>query len=64
MGKNCGTWVSSERLVGAGIAIYPDSMKHWNAPNNHESISEAERNRILDDVKRAFAYDNVTVYVE
>ena len=49
--------VDSEILTGqSGLGIYKDSIQFWNSPNNDEAIDETERERIVDNIKRAFKF--------
>lgn len=49
--------IDSEVLAPPGsIAVYGGSIVRWEPPHGAEEIDEAERARILDDVRRAFAW--------
>lgn len=47
-------WIDSEVLAKPGaIAMYKDSIKYWESSDPDE-VSDADRNRIADNIKRAF----------
>ncbi len=56
--------ISSELLAGpGGIALFKESIQHWDPPDEDERIEEAERNRLLDNVRRAFAFKGTWIDV-
>ena len=56
--------IDSEILSSTGIAIVKDSIRRWNPPHETEVIDDAMRNMIVDNIKRAFNYKKVQIYVE
>ena len=45
--------VDSELLSESlGIAIFTDSIKSWDAPFNEEPLSEEDRSRIIENIKK------------
>jgi hypothetical protein len=49
--------VDSEVLVGEpAIAIYPSSMTNWDPPHGAEVIDKDARDRIVDNIRRAFRF--------
>jgi hypothetical protein len=49
--------VDSEMLVGpTALVIYARSIKRWNPPYSQESVDEATKERILDNMRRAFRF--------
>jgi hypothetical protein len=45
--------VDSELLSESlGIAIFTNSIKSWNAPFNEEVLSEEDRSRIIENIKK------------
>jgi hypothetical protein len=45
--------VDSELLSESlGIAIFTNSIKSWDPPFNEEALSEEERSRIIDNIKK------------
>ena len=56
--------VDSEVLAGpSGIVIYQNSIKSWNPPYDNELIDENERNRIVDNIRRAFRFQGFEIQV-
>jgi len=48
-------WVDSEVLARPGaIAMFKDSMKAWEQPNDSAEFTGADRDRIANNIKRAF----------
>lgn len=49
--------VDSEILAPpASLAVYSGSIQRWEPPHEAETIDEAERARIVDDIRRSFAW--------
>lgn len=49
--------VNSELLVGPPwIAIWADSIKRWDAPEDAPIIDRAKQDGILDNIRRAFRF--------
>ncbi len=47
--------INSEVLARPGaIAMFKDSMKAWERPNDSAQFTEADRDRITSNIKRAF----------
>jgi hypothetical protein len=56
--------VDSEILGGpSGLAIYGDSIAHWDPPEDHEPISEEKRAEIVDNIKRAFEFRGIRIQI-
>lgn len=56
--------VEIELLVGQVLlAVYSDSIDHWQPPYETEEIEEQEKNRILNNLERAFAYDGAKIAI-
>ena len=56
--------VDSEVLAGpSGIVIYQNSIKSWGPPHNNELIDENKRNRIVDNIRRAFRFQGFEIQV-
>ena len=48
-------FVDSEVLTGSsGLAVYQDSIQNWDAPHECGHISEADRQRILANIRDTF----------
>ena len=48
-------WIDSEVLATPfGLVMYPPSMRVWEGPEPRE-VSEPERERVVNNIKRAFA---------
>ena len=56
--------IDSEVLTSRGIAIIKDSIRTWNPPYEKEIIDDTIRDTIIDNIKRAFDYKNVQIYVD
>jgi len=49
--------VDSEVLVGEpALAIYPSSMTNWDPPYGAEVIEKNIRDRMVDNIRRAFRF--------
>ncbi len=46
-------FVDSEVLQIPGIVIYTGRMRHWDAPHQEETVSDAERDRIVGNIRKA-----------
>ena len=56
--------IDSEVLAGpAGLAIYKDSIKSWNPPHEGETIDEAKRDAIVENIRRAFRFRGSEIHV-
>jgi hypothetical protein len=57
--------VDSEMLVGpTALVIYSKSIKHWNPPYSQESVDEAAKQRIIDNMQRAFRFRGFEIDVD
>ncbi len=60
---NRATFIDSEVLTGsAGMAVYRDTISKWDPPYA-EAINEAERERILNNVRRAFRFQGFEIEI-
>ena len=49
--------IDSEVLAGpSGIVIYTDSINHWEEPHQIAPFSDADRQRVIENVKAAFKF--------
>ncbi len=56
--------VDSEMLFRkCGIAVYKDSFKAWMPPFEVETVSEEERDRVVDNICRAFEFQKMRVEI-
>lgn len=56
--------VDSEVLVGSpAMAIYPSSMTNWDPPYSAEVIDKDARDRIVDNIRRAFRFSGHEIVV-
>jgi hypothetical protein len=53
-------FVDSEVLV-IGIAVYQKSIKSWLPPHDHEEITAEHKQRIIENICRAFEFQNEPV---
>lgn len=57
-------FVDSEVLAGpAGMVVYRDTISRWNPPHDGEIISDANRERILQNIKDAFQFQGFEIEV-
>ena len=57
--------VDSEFLANnAGIAIYKNSIKAWNKPNDNEIINPDERDEILKNIIDALSFKNINAEID
>jgi hypothetical protein len=48
-------WIDSEVLAKPGsIALYKDSIRAWENPDGSAPVNDADRGRIVENIKRAF----------
>lgn len=55
------------RIEGAGdidFVLYSNTVKNWDAPAEAEKISEANKSKILDFIKKDFAARNNKLEIE
>lgn len=57
-------FVDSEVLVaGKGIAVFERSINAWRVPHEKEKITPEQRQRILENIRRAMEFRNQKVEV-
>ena len=57
--------VLAEMLVGQPERVlYTSSIKAWLPPHQHEALTEADRERILDNVKTCFTQNGITFDIQ
>ena len=56
--------IDSEVLNARAIAIIEKSIRAWNPPNENETIEDNKLNEIIANIKRAFDFKNVQIYVD
>jgi hypothetical protein len=57
--------VDSEMLVGpAGLVLYKASIRSWEPPHDREVVDDAGRDRIVDNIRRAFRFEGFEIEVE
>jgi hypothetical protein len=59
---NKSAFVDSEVLTG-GIAVYRASIKNWRPPHDNEEITEVQKSRIIENIRRAIGFRNEPVEV-
>jgi hypothetical protein len=58
-------FVNSEVLVGSPpLVIYPSSITRWDPPYDAEVIDSAARDRIVDNIRRAFRFRGYEIAVQ
>jgi hypothetical protein len=56
--------IDSEALTGPdGLMVYRSSIRAWDLPSSQEPIDEATRDRILDNIRRAFRFRGFDIQV-
>lgn len=57
--------IDSEYLMGPrGLVIYPSSIKRWDAPRSTDVIDKATRERIVENIRRAFRFSGHEIAVD
>jgi hypothetical protein len=57
-------FVDSEVLPGpAGMLVYRGTISQWKSPHNGEVINDAERERILQNIREAFRFQGFEIEV-
>lgn len=57
--------VDSEYLMGPnGLVIYPSSIKRWDPSHSSDVIDKATRERIVENIRRAFRFSGVEIAVQ
>jgi hypothetical protein len=57
-------FVDSEVLSGAaGIAVYRDTIARWEAPHDADTVDQADRERILNNIREAFRFQGFEIQV-
>jgi hypothetical protein len=57
-------FVDSEVLaVGHGIAVFKDSIRAWRPPHDHEEMTAGDKQRIIENVRRAIEFQQGPVEV-
>jgi len=57
--------VDSEYLMSpTALVIYPSSIKRWDPPHSTEVIDQATRERIVENIRRAFRFSGVEIAVQ
>ena len=52
------TFIDSEVLAIPAIALYTDSIKRWDPPHEGDAFDEADKSRIIENIKLAFQSQN------
>jgi hypothetical protein len=56
--------IDSEVLAGpSGMIVYIDSINHWEEPHQVEPFSDADRQRIIENVKAAFKFQGYNIEI-
>ena len=56
--------VGSEVLAApAGIAVHPASITRWDPPHSDDVIDDATRERIVENIRRAFGFSGTEIEV-
>ncbi len=57
-------FIDSEVLTGpTGLVVYRDTIARWRPPHDAKAIDEAERERILQNVREAFRFQGFGIAV-
>ena len=50
-------FVDSEVLTGpCGMAVYKDTIRKWDSPNDSVPVTDSDRDRILNNIREAFRF--------
>lgn len=56
--------IDSEVLSGtAGLAVYSYSIQRWLPPNEQDALDDADKTRIIDNLRRAFHFEGFEINV-
>ena len=55
--------IDSEVLAIKGISIAKNSIRFWESPSGREPVTEAEKLRIIENIRDALALQNATLEV-
>jgi hypothetical protein len=57
--------IESEYLMSPrALVIYPSSIKRWDPPHATGAIDKATRDRIVENIRRAFRFDGHEIAVD
>lgn len=56
-------FVDSEVLAVPGVVIDAKSMRAWDSSNENETLTDSERDRIIGNIRDAFASQGATLEV-
>ncbi len=57
-------FVDSEIVTGpAGVAVYRNTIVQWDAPHEADIVSDADRERILNNIREAFRFQGFEIQV-
>ena len=57
-------FVDSEVLAGpAGMVVYRDTINQWKPPHNGNAVDDAEREKILKNIRDAFRFQGFEIEV-
>ena len=57
-------FVDSEVLATPGaMAVYRNSIRRWDPPHEDQVVNEEERERVIDNIRHAIAFNGYTVEV-
>ena len=56
--------IDAEVLMGqAGLALYTSSIRNWSPPYDHEVLGDADRERIVENVRRAYKFLGYDIHI-
>jgi hypothetical protein len=56
-------FVDSEILAIPGAVVYQGSIMHWDPPNELDALNEADRERIVQNIRHAFESRRYSLHV-
>jgi hypothetical protein len=57
-------FVDSEVLAGpAGMGVYKTSIEKWDSPHEMQPVTEADRDRIVENIRNAFRFQGFEIDV-
>jgi hypothetical protein len=56
--------ISSEVIMGPAIALFAKSIKEWQSPDGPRAVSGEEKERIVENIRRAFVALNQRLEID
>jgi len=57
-------FVDSEVITGpSGMVVYKSRIKKWDSPHETQPITDADRDKIVENIRNAFRFQNFEIDV-